>query len=97
MDEDNDADELMPSSIFLAPVSPSDSFCFESLFACSSGVTIDEKLLVKKSVVVVVVVVAVFVWDWEDSIGDMLSMDDGDELDVDGNDGVLLQFNIKLN
>jgi len=24
-------------------------------------------------------------------------MDDGDELDVDGNDGVLLQFNIKLN
>jgi hypothetical protein len=27
----------------------------------------------------------------------MLSMDDGDELDVDGNDGVLLQFNIKLN
>lgn len=48
---------------------------------------------------VAVVVVAVFDADrhWEDSIGDMLSIEDGDELDVDGNEGVLLQFNIKLN
>ena len=94
MDDDDDADELMPSSIFLTPASSLDSFCCaESTLTCSNGVTIDDELLVKRSVVV-----AVFNCDAEDSIGDMLSIDDDDdELDVDGNDGVLLQFNIKLN
>jgi len=94
VDDDVDADELMPSSIFFAPIlSLHSCCCADSTLTWLIGLTIDDELLVNRSVGVAVLTCDAHC---EDSIGDMLSMDE-DELDVDGNDGVLLQFNIKLN